>query len=74
MQITKLSVSSHFGENKRPGSGLVTFSDGKDYAFDWDLIDGAYTLSGLVRMGGRPIRRGIRSPKRVALLESRLNS
>ncbi len=74
MKITKLSVGSHFGANKTPGSGFVEFDDGKDYAFSWVPVDETYFLSGFVRTAGRSVRRIVHSPKRVALLKARLDA
>lgn len=74
MRITKLIIASHMGDNGAPGSGFVEFSDGRDYSFSWDPIDQAYTLAGFVRMAGTLVRRGVRAPKRVALLAERLNA
>jgi hypothetical protein len=31
LSVTKISICSRRGANNRPGSGYVTFSDGRDY-------------------------------------------
>jgi hypothetical protein len=73
MQVTKLTIASTRGPNKEPGSGYVTFSDGKEY--HWSRAwDGGLQLGGQrFRCGGWEDFHIPAPPKRAAILEAAIN-
>jgi hypothetical protein len=70
--VTNVRVASHSGENKLPGSGSATFSDGKTY--EWcrlppEHCDEAFALFTWARVpGGGSVHKSFRSPARIAAL------
>ena len=84
MKVTKLTVNSHIGENKKPQGGFVIFDDGKGYGWGYtverDEIQDKWvwsdkiTLSGSKRLSVGHTMRVFYSAKREAAIKEFLEN
>ena len=74
LSISEFSVLTRVGDNRRPISGYVTFSDGKDYGWHSDLDSDAIEFHG--RRGHEGFKESFyfKSSKRALLVKDWLEN